>query len=134
MRSARQSSEAEVASRADRLREGAERFNRLEFWEAHDSWEKVWLDAPGDEARFIQGLIQIAAAYLLVQRGRPRAAVRLFEAGLAKLSEFEESFGGIDRRELIAAAELHREWLEREGGGELRDDEFPRLGLPERRA
>lgn len=134
MRSARQSSEAEVASRPARIREGVERFNRLEFWEAHDSWEKVWLEAPVDEARFIQGLIQIAAAYLLVQRGRPRAAVRLFEAGLAKLSEFDESFGGIDRRDVIAAAARHREWLEREGGGVLRDDEFPRLGLPEPRA
>ncbi|MGK2855905.1 MAG: DUF309 domain-containing protein [Thermoanaerobaculia bacterium] len=111
------------------MREGVERFNRLEFWEAHDSWEKVWLVAQGDEKRFAQGLIQLAAAYLHVRRGTGRPAVRLFEAGLEKLSIFDAAYAGVDRSALMEAAVRHLEWLRREGGGELPDAEFPRLGI-----
>lgn len=133
MRSARLSREADPARRRARIREGVEFFNRLEFWEAHDSWEKVWLVAKADEKIFAQGLIQLAAAYLHAKRGTLRPAARLFESGLAKLSTIEPGFAGIDRAEVIAAATRHLEWALREGEGALSPDEFPRLGMPEHR-
>ena len=43
--------------------EGVERFNAAEFWNAHESWEILWLVAETDLDQFLQGLIQLAAAY-----------------------------------------------------------------------
>ena len=48
---------------ATHFREGLAHFNNREFWEAHESWETLWLVAESDVEQFLQGLIQIAAAY-----------------------------------------------------------------------
>ena len=34
------------------LRGGIDRFNRLEFWEAHEAWEELWLQAQSDVHQF----------------------------------------------------------------------------------
>ena len=83
-------------------------FNDHHFWHAHESWETLWLKAKGDEKRFLQGLIQLAAAYHHVQRGTFRGAGRLFDAALAKLEPFPEGYGGVERGDVVAAARRHR--------------------------
>jgi hypothetical protein len=60
---------------------GVDLFNLQFFWEAHETWEPLWHGAghrsgPG---LFIQGLIQVAAAFLLARTDRPRAVPRLLE-------------------------------------------------------
>ena len=107
---------------------GLDQFNRLEFMEAHDSWEHVWLTKPGDEAFFAQGLIQLAAAYLHIRRGTsPQGTLRLFNSALEKLAPFQAGFCGIDRSGVIDAATRHRTMIERDGALRLADAEFPRL-------
>ena len=44
-------------------------FNAGEFYEAHEDWELLWLDAEGDERLWLQGLIQYAAAFVHFARG-----------------------------------------------------------------
>ena len=56
--------------------EGVHNFNSRKFWEAHESWETLWLAAESDLEQFLQGLIQVAAAYHHVQRGTYRGAPR----------------------------------------------------------
>lgn len=75
-----------------RYRDGVERFNRGAFFEAHEVWEDVWRASASDDARrFLQALIQIAAAYHHIQRGDRlhrgslRGASRLFHAALGRL-------------------------------------------------
>jgi predicted metal-dependent hydrolase len=92
----------------ERLAEGVRRFNAHEFWHAHEEWEHLWLNAEGDEKLFIQGLIQLAAAYHHVQRGTHRGALRLFDASLRKLSRYPADYLGVDRAEAIERAEEHR--------------------------
>ena len=65
--------------------EGVAHFNAHEFWEAHESWETIWLAAESDVEQFLQGMIQLAAAYHHVRRGTLRGAPRLFDAGLRRL-------------------------------------------------
>jgi predicted metal-dependent hydrolase len=115
-----------------RFREGVAHFNAREFWEAHESWEELWLAAETDLEQFLQGLIQLAAAYHHVQRGTFPGAVRLFEAALRRLDAFPLQFCGIDRTEAVEAARRHREWISgRIGSPErLSGAEFPRL-LPD---
>jgi len=97
---------------ATHFREGLAHFNNREFWEAHESWETLWLVAESDVEQFLQGLIQIAAAYHHVRRGTLRGAPRLFEAGLRRLEPFPPAFCGVDRAEVAAAARCDRERVE----------------------
>ena len=109
---------------------GVDQFNRLEFMEAHDSWEHVWLTKPGAEALFAQGLIQLAAAYLHIKRGTsPQGTLRLFNSALRKLAPFDHGFCGVDRSRVIDAASAHRERLARDGRVRLAEDEYPRLAM-----
>jgi predicted metal-dependent hydrolase len=80
------------------LLEGARLHDEGQYWAAHEAWEALWR-VEGDDLRrrFLQGLIQVTAAFhkLLVMR-RPDAAARLLVRGLAKLDGLEDGYGGID--------------------------------------
>jgi hypothetical protein len=114
--------------------EGVDHFNAREFWHAHESWETIWLEAESDVEQFLQGLIQLAAAYHHVQRGTFRGAVRLYDAALRRLSGFPPNFCMLDRTPAEEMARRHREWtaslLEHDTLDErLADDDYPKLML-----
>ena len=106
-------------------------FNALEFWEAHESWEELWLAAESDVEQFLQGLIQLAAAYHHIRRGTLRGAVRLIDAALRRLDAFPLVYCGIDRTAAVTAAREHRARVERSlhagAADALADAEFPKL-------
>lgn len=109
------------------LQKGIAQFNRHDFWHAHESWEELWLDAQGDRRQFLQGLIQLAAAYHHVSRGTsPKGALRLFAAALERLSPFPEGYERVIRTEACATASLHRERIMK--GEQIRPEEYPKLG------
>jgi len=57
------------AREIDRLfRDGVSLFNGGRYWHAHEAWETLWRAAPDDGREFYQGLIQIAAGLLHLQR------------------------------------------------------------------
>jgi len=114
--------------------EGIEHFNARRFWEAHESWELLWLEAESDLEQFLQGLIQIAAAYHHIQRGTYRGAPRLFAAGLRRLEPFPMSCCGVDRSEVDAAARRHWKWLDETPESALDAAEYPRLHVPDEAA
>jgi predicted metal-dependent hydrolase len=97
----------------EKLLEGVDLFNQKEFWHAHESWEELWLEAGTDLHQYLQGLIQLAAAYHHVKRGTTRGAVRLFDAALKRLEAFPQVHCGIDRGPAVAAAQRDRELLAR---------------------
>jgi predicted metal-dependent hydrolase len=108
------------------LAAGISLFNAHHFWHAHEAWEERWLQASGDEKLFLQGLIQLAAAYHHVQRGTFSGGVRLFDAALAKLAGFADGWAGVDRAEAVDAAKRHREKIAR--GEHIEPSDFPKLG------
>ena len=61
-------------------------FNRELFFEAHEVLEELWLARKGhaNEA-FYKGLIQLAGAFVHLQKGRPRPASSLFKLAAANL-------------------------------------------------
>jgi predicted metal-dependent hydrolase len=110
------------------LARGVELFNAREFWHAHEAWEELWLVATGDEKQFLQGLIQLAAAYHHVKRGTsPRGAVRLFDAALRRLAPFPPLHDGVDRDDAVRAAARHREEIA--SGASIDGGEYPKLGF-----
>ena len=56
--------------------QGWQRFAQRQFWHAHESWEELWRQQQEPARSFLQGLIQLAAAYylLLGELDRPAAA------------------------------------------------------------
>lgn len=114
--------------------QGVEHFNAREFWEAHESWEEIWLAAESDVEQFLQGLIQVAAAYHHLQRGTFRGGVRLFDSGLARLRNFPPHFCALEREAVEKAAVQHRSWAaecvaSQTSGSRLRDEDYPLLVL-----
>lgn len=107
------------------LRHGVELFNAQRFWDAHEAWEEPWLSSTGDARQFLQGLIQLAAAYVHVQRGTYRGGVRLFDAALRRLETFPPGHAGVDRADAVAAAAGHRERIARGEG--IAPGELPKL-------
>lgn len=113
--------------RARAIEAGVARFNAHEFWHAHEAWEAPWLVAEGERKQFLQGLIQLAAAYHHVKRGTsPRGAVRLFDAALRRLAPFPEGYENVSRTTACAVAASHRERVVK--GERIGADEYPKLG------
>lgn len=91
------------------LRQGIEEFNSERFFEAHEAWELVWLASAGAEKRFLQGIIQIAAAFHHYQRDNWTGACSLLKAGLERLRDAPATLGTIALEPLCRAA---REWAQ----------------------
>ena len=97
---------------------GMRRFNSCEFWHAHESWEAIWLVAPQPDKTFLQGIIQIAAAFYHHQRSNLEGMRSLMRRGLAKVEEFPPAYRGLRLEELRGAV---RAWLS------ASEDALPRI-------
>jgi predicted metal-dependent hydrolase len=66
---------------------GVDLYNHGYLWEAHEAWEGLWHAAKPDvnQAAFLQGLIQCAAACLKIKMEQPRGLERLSALGVEKL-------------------------------------------------
>jgi len=88
----------------DVFRRGVALFNGVRYWHAHEAWETLWRAAPEDERDFYQGLIQIAAGLLHLQRRNSRGAQNKLREGLARLRPYQPVHHGILVTELVAKA------------------------------
>lgn len=79
-------------------------FNGVRYWHAHEAWETLWRAAPDDDRDFYQGLIQVAAGLLHLQRRNMRGARNKLREGLAKLRPYQPAYHGIFVNELIGEA------------------------------
>ena len=90
---------------AERLfREGISLFNGVRYWHAHEAWETLWRSAPDDERDFYQGLIQVAAGLLHLQRRNLRGARNKLSEGLDKLAAYQPAHNGVFVNELMGEA------------------------------
>ena len=97
------------AHEKDRLfQKGLESFNSAHFYDAHEHWEEVWLETTNPEKMFLQGLIQVAAAYHHYSRANCLGTKNLLLAGLLKLDRFPEQHRGLEIEPLRVAVRL---WL-----------------------
>ncbi len=62
------------------------------YWEAHEVFEPIWLVLPKDssERLFVQGLIQLANAYLKRKMQRPKASLRLCQLARKLITQAEQ--------------------------------------------
>ena len=76
------------------------RFDRREYWLAHEELEELWKT---DRRDFFKGLIQVAAAFLHIERQNWRGARRLLKTSLQYLAAAPASYEGFD----VAAVRCH---------------------------
>jgi uncharacterized protein len=90
------------AAEAERLfGEGVALFNGVRYWHAHEAWETLWRAAEDRDRDFYQGLIQVAAGLLHLQRRNLRGARIKLDEGIRKLRAYEPAHRGIFVNELI---------------------------------
>jgi predicted metal-dependent hydrolase len=122
----------EGMSGAELMALGISLYNGGSFFEAHEAWEEVWLEAETAEREFYQGLIQITAAFVHVTRNEYPGSVRLLDAGIAKLARYGERKEGIELRAFVEGARRARESLLALGERRLREFDrglIPRIDL-----
>jgi len=108
---------------------GMQQFNSREFWHAHESWEAIWLIAPEPDKTFLQGIIQISAAFYHHQKDNLAGMRSLMERGLAKVEQFAAGYRGIQLEELREAV---RGWLAADTRGAPLPGQYPRLRRTEK--
>jgi uncharacterized protein len=94
------------------LHEGLRCFHSGAFFEAHEHWESVWLMAEEPEKTFLQGLIQVAAAFHHFQRGNCAGTISLLRSALRRLDGYAPAFAGIAVEPLCTTIRLWLETLE----------------------
>jgi predicted metal-dependent hydrolase len=109
-------------------------FNAQLYYEAHDVLEEVWLPIRGQaQARFYQGLIQMAGGFVHLQKQRLGPAARLFALALANFEDYPARHAGIDLEAIREICRHHRQAVI--DSGETRNpwskDRAPQLALPE---
>ncbi len=110
--------------------EGAQQFNGGYFFEAHETWEDVWYQTPLPARTFLQGLIQIAAAFVHFARHEYLGTVRLLAHALRKLEAFSPEYRGIDVERLVGDLRSARAGLTALGAERFREwdsDAIPRI-------
>lgn len=103
--------EAELEERRPILLAGIAQYNDGYFFEAHETWEDLWYQSPWPARTFLQGLIQLAGAFVHLMRHEYPGTIRLLEAASEKLAQFPGDYLGIDAGRLVAEARRAREEL-----------------------
>jgi uncharacterized protein len=110
-----------------RFLKGIDEFNRGLFFECHETLEEIWLEEHGEERRFYQGIIQIAAGYFKLQQGVPAGAIKLWHSGLEKLEAYRPVCLGVDVESFVHAVKENLVDLE---AVQRKDEECLTLNIP----
>ncbi|MFQ5896007.1 MAG: DUF309 domain-containing protein, partial [Nitrospinota bacterium] len=98
-------------------------FNRREFWSAHEAWEAIWKVGEPAERKFYQGLIQVAAGFVKVQRREHAGALANLGKGLERFRELEVEVGPVEvpilYRRLVEETQAIRASLREQGAEAL---------------
>jgi predicted metal-dependent hydrolase len=110
-------------------------FNRQLFYEAHSVLEQLWLpQRGGPDGAFYKGLIQLAGAFVHLQKGRVQPAAALFRLAQDNLRAYPPIHHLLDLRTVLA---LIREWRNKVESAEFKAEPFtadtaPKLELLKR--
>ena len=100
----------------DRIKEklfknGLESFQKHEFYDAHEYWEDLWSDYRLEDAKFIQGLIQLAVGYFHISNNNKNGALGLFNKCIPKLKPYQPEYRGINIIQVLVSVHKSLEFL-----------------------
>jgi predicted metal-dependent hydrolase len=103
-------------------------FNRQQFFEAHEELEAVWLpQRQGPNGAFYKGLIQLAGAFVHLQKNRLGPAVALFELARANLRKYQANHEGLAVDGVLAMIE---DWLRKSKSADAATTPYTPAGAP----
>jgi predicted metal-dependent hydrolase len=118
-------------------------FNRQEYYQAHDLLEHIWLQTEGPEAAFYKGLIQLAGAFVHLQKQfrrplhptdgrRLHPAWRLFKLAKKNLKLFPSEYLGLNVDQILGLCDTQIAALEHSHfrTNPWNPDNAPRLATP----
>lgn len=108
---------------------GIEEFNRQYFFEAHDTWEEMWMETTGSHRLFYQGLIQTAVGFYHLGNENYKGACSQFGKALAKLEQYLPTYHGIDTEHLVERVRACLQEAEQLKAGLL--NKFNEAGIPQ---
>lgn len=92
--------------------EGLALFDRGAYFEAHEALEHAWNADPGPARELYRGLLQVAVAYLQIQRGNYTGALKMFLRMRQWLDPLPPVCRGVNLAQLRADAQAVRAALE----------------------
>ena len=73
--------------------QGIVAFNKRQFYDAHEYWEELWQEYKLDDAKFIQGLIQLAVSYFHFFNKNLNGARSMMKKCLTKFEPYQNERG-----------------------------------------
>ena len=98
---------------------GIELFNKRDYWEAHEAWEELWLEAETPLRAYYQALIQTTAAFHHLGNENWGGMASLLTEAMEKLQAYRPRTEGLDVDEFLALLAPWLDWAK------------ARLGRPE---
>ena len=118
-------------------------FNRQDYYQAHDLLEHIWLQTNGPEAAFYKGLIQLAGAFVHLQKQfrrpfhptdgrRLHPAWRLFKLAKKNLKLFPAEYLGLKVDQILGLCDTQIAALEQSHfkTNPWNPDNAPKLATP----
>jgi predicted metal-dependent hydrolase len=91
----------ELTARLDEMHRAIDEFNDRYYFESHETLEDLWMVTPLPERTFMQGIIQLAAAFVHYARREYPGIIKLLDLSLEKLREFAPETFGVDVAALV---------------------------------
>ncbi len=88
------------------IAKGSKLFNENNYFEAHDFFEELWMDATGDEKLFLQALIQLAVGHFHLASGNKKGGVSQLTKCLDKLERFPSNYCFVNINQLRGQIKL----------------------------
>jgi len=105
-------------------------FNRGEFYEAHEVLEQLWLpERGGRNDPFYKGLIQVAGAFVHLQKDRLGPAAALLKLARRNLMLYPPEHEHLDMTQVLALIGRWLAKLEEGGGNPLTAETRPKMAL-----
>jgi len=103
-------------------------FNKLLFYEAHEVLEELWLaDRHGPNYAFHKGLIQLAGAFVHLQKNRLPPAASLLKLARTNLLKYPSTH---DRLDIAQALALIAHWLHQLEAGHFKTNPLTPTNAP----
>lgn len=83
------------------FKKGIEYFNTGFYFEAHDTFEEIWMDERGEDVRFYQGLVQLATGFYHLRMDNLKGAESQLNKGVVKLEKYKPEYRKLELTELL---------------------------------
>ena len=103
------------------LLEGIAQFNRGEYFEQHETLERLWIAERRDVRRLYQGILQVGVAFLHLRRLNHHGTVYMLTRGSAYLAPFAPTCQRVDVAALVADAAAALAEVDRLGTARLHE-------------